>query len=98
MSPFAFTAYRRLHRGPGLLMRRGRRLEGCGVACARSPYVVAAPGLAVVSAWCGLTFRRCLGHRDLLQLCGDHRRHHRSPTSAKQPAGQDPEAQASARN
>jgi hypothetical protein len=26
-------------------------------------------------------------------LCGDRRRHHRSPTSAKKPAGQDPEAQ-----
>src|SRR5262249_50752464 len=51
VSLFAFTACRRLRHRPGLLMRRGRNgLEGCGVVCARSPYAVPAPGLAVVSA------------------------------------------------
>src|SRR5262245_37476283 len=51
VSLFAFTACRRWRHGPRLLMRRGRNgLEGCRVACARSPYAVTALGLAVASA------------------------------------------------
>jgi hypothetical protein len=38
----------------------------------------------------GLRFDFALVIGDLLRLCGDHRRHHRSPTSAKKPSGRIP--------
>ena len=92
VSFFACAPCSRLRRGPRWLMSRWlcNGLELSGLACGGSLYTITGLGLAVVCARCGLALGLCLGHRNLLRLCGNHRRHHRSPTSANKPAGQDP--------